>query len=352
MSQRTSLMVFGSKPKHPNSLDPVHKRRISLINIDMKLVTGIDAARFHQTATHTLSPLQLVAGSDLRIHHGICRARDAIKAASRRREGCGMLDADFEAGFDYLAMSWTYEVLLKKNCSANVVSRLKRVYSDNLCTVVVNNVLGKTISNHRCSLKQGGIPSMYYSSIELDPILEYLVKRLQGIPVFRLPVARPAPQPAPRRGAAWGAQLASRLLLHSPMKGRKRRHTSYVQYADDLKCVISCMQDFHTSDNCLTTQFLLAANPQFQHIVYLEALYRTEVLGEWAATGGLGPPGSVGGVCLTHLTPCYTPCPPVPTPVTWLPPSWPACTRWCPACPTSLPSTWTWTLSPSRSCQW
>ena len=80
----------------------------------MKLVTGIDAARFHQTATHTMSPLQLVAGSDRRIHHGICRARDAIKAASRRREGCGMLDADFEAGFDYLAMSWTYEVLLRK----------------------------------------------------------------------------------------------------------------------------------------------------------------------------------------------------------------------------------------------
>ena len=165
MSQRTSLMVFGSKPKHPNSLDPVHKRRISLINIDMKLVTGIDAARFHQTATHTLSPLQLVAGSDRRIHHGICRARDAIQAASRRREDCGMLDADFEAGFDYLAISWAYEVLLKKNCIANVVSHLKRVYSDNLCTVVVNNVLGKTISNHRCSLKQGGIPSMYYSSI-------------------------------------------------------------------------------------------------------------------------------------------------------------------------------------------
>ena len=59
-----------------------------------------------------------------------------------------MLDADFEAGFDYLAMSWTYEVLLKKTFSANVVSCLKRVYSDNLCTVVVNNVLGKTISNH------------------------------------------------------------------------------------------------------------------------------------------------------------------------------------------------------------
>ena len=45
------------------------------------------------------------AGSDRRIHHGICWARDAIQAASRRRAGCGMLDADFVAGFDYLAMS-------------------------------------------------------------------------------------------------------------------------------------------------------------------------------------------------------------------------------------------------------
>ena len=65
------------------------------------------------------------------------------------------------------------------------------------------------------------------------------------------------------------------------------------------------MQDFHTSDNCLTTQFLLAANPQFQHIVYLEALYRTEVLGEWAATGGLGPPGSVGYVVFAHWMLCF-----------------------------------------------
>ena len=34
LSQRTSLMVFGSKPKKPNSLKPGDKRRISLLHSD------------------------------------------------------------------------------------------------------------------------------------------------------------------------------------------------------------------------------------------------------------------------------------------------------------------------------
>ena len=60
-SQRTSLMVFGSKPKKLGSLKPGDKRRISLLNSDFKTATGIDAKRFGGTATHSLSPLKLVA---------------------------------------------------------------------------------------------------------------------------------------------------------------------------------------------------------------------------------------------------------------------------------------------------
>ena len=39
-SMQTSIMVFGSKPKKPNSLKPGDKRRISLLNSDYKVVTG------------------------------------------------------------------------------------------------------------------------------------------------------------------------------------------------------------------------------------------------------------------------------------------------------------------------
>ena len=62
LSMRTSLMVFGSKPKKPNSILPKDKRRISLLNCDFKVATGLEARLYKKTATHTLSPFQLVAG--------------------------------------------------------------------------------------------------------------------------------------------------------------------------------------------------------------------------------------------------------------------------------------------------
>ena len=46
---KTSLMVFGSKPKKLNSLKPGDKRRISLLNSDFKIVTGIEGKRFGDT---------------------------------------------------------------------------------------------------------------------------------------------------------------------------------------------------------------------------------------------------------------------------------------------------------------
>ena len=70
-SQRTSLMVFGTKPKKSLSNLPEDKRRISLLNSDLKLCTALEADQFKQTFTHTHSPYQLVAGSDRKIHHGM-----------------------------------------------------------------------------------------------------------------------------------------------------------------------------------------------------------------------------------------------------------------------------------------
>ena len=77
LSQRTSLMVYGSKAnKPPNSPDPKHKRRISLLNSDFKIISGIPNNRFKKVVTHTLNPNQLSAGDDRRILNGINRARD------------------------------------------------------------------------------------------------------------------------------------------------------------------------------------------------------------------------------------------------------------------------------------
>ena len=138
-------MVFGSKPKKPNSRKPGDKRRISFLNSDFNVLTGLEALRFGDTATHTLSPVQLVAGS------GINLARDAINQAGKSRKGCGLLDLDFMAGFDWLEMGWVDMVSDRKEVCQEVIDRIGRLYSDSTTTVVVNNILGESFLNIRGS---------------------------------------------------------------------------------------------------------------------------------------------------------------------------------------------------------
>ena len=132
-----------------------------------------------------------MAGSDRRIHHGINHARDAINQAGKSRAGCGLLDLDFLAGFDWLVMAWVYMVLAKKGVCQVVIDRISRLYADSTTVVVVNNMLGKSFPNTRGSLRQGDVPSMYWFAIGIDPLLVYLERRLTGIPITSLPVAGP-----------------------------------------------------------------------------------------------------------------------------------------------------------------
>ena len=99
-------MFFGAKPKKLKSLKPKDKRKLSLLNVDFKTMTGIQAKRHRKIMTRTVSHLQLVAGEDRRIHHGIALARDAITAAGRTGVGCGILDTDLIAAFDWMVMTW------------------------------------------------------------------------------------------------------------------------------------------------------------------------------------------------------------------------------------------------------
>ena len=92
-------MLFTDMPGKSQSLKPKDKIRLSLLNSDFKVLTGIEVARYSRVLNHTLCPEQLAGGDDQRITHGICLARDAVYAAGMRKEGCGLADSDFEAAF-------------------------------------------------------------------------------------------------------------------------------------------------------------------------------------------------------------------------------------------------------------
>ena len=172
----------------------------------------------------------VIHDNDRRVHHAINMARDAICAASKSRKGCGILDTDYIAAFDYLVMNWVFKVLARKGLCDQVISRLKNLYKENITIVVVNNVMGKSFTNHRWSLRQGDVPSMHWFAYGIDPLICYLEKRLTGILIHSLPVHGPAAE-----GEAPPQPLEERYKV--------------VGYADDLKPAITTMAEFTMVDS-------------------------------------------------------------------------------------------------------
>ena len=123
-------------------------------------MTGVEAKRMRKTMNHTVSPLQLVAGDGRSFHHGVAMAKDAIQAAGKNIMGCGILDTDLVAAFDWLCMDWVQLVLLKKAMAREAVVRITNLYYNNITIIVVNNKLGRSIENRRHSLRQGDKTSM------------------------------------------------------------------------------------------------------------------------------------------------------------------------------------------------
>ena len=151
-------------------------------------MTGIHARRLRKVMPHTVSAQQLVGGGDRRIHHGITLARDAIHAAGKSRHGCGILDTDLIAAFDWMVMPWVQLVLSKKGMCGEAIARITNLYANNVSLIVVNNVVGKTIPNIRLSIRQGDKPSMEWFTYGIDPVITYLEKRLVGILIHSLPI--------------------------------------------------------------------------------------------------------------------------------------------------------------------
>ena len=104
ISQRTCNMVFAHKPGKPNSKKLNDKRKISVLNSDFKILTGLENKRFTKIINHTVSNKQFALGETKRIHHAISLARDTIYISNLRNKGCAIADLDFKSAFDYLCM--------------------------------------------------------------------------------------------------------------------------------------------------------------------------------------------------------------------------------------------------------
>ena len=124
-------------------------------------------------------------------------ARDAIQTVGRDRAGCGLLDLDFLAGFDWLDMGWVYAVLEQKGVISEVVERIKRLYADSVSIVVVNNVMG-ICTKRQGFFTQGGHPEHFLVWCWLGPPPRVPAEEAEGHPHHFPPCAGThSPPPCP-----------------------------------------------------------------------------------------------------------------------------------------------------------
>ena len=230
VSMRTAMMSFCSKPKKANSCKPCDKRRISILNCDFKLYEGLLAKRYRSLGSRVLSPLQYVAGKNRTIHHGIARARDAIEAASRSNLECGIGDQDYIAAFDFLVLSWVWQVLKQKGVKEASTDRLRNLYAGGITIPVVNNFPLPVIYYVRGSLRQKRTGSMEWFAFGIDPLLIFLDLNLSGIPVSSIPVLGPAQE---------GEKF--------PLPKKEERFKA-MAYCDDVKPAICNIEEFEIAD--------------------------------------------------------------------------------------------------------
>ena len=121
-----------------------------------------------------LSPHKLVTGGDRRISHGVALA---IQAATFLKSG-----TDIEAAFCNIVLTWCYQVMKMKGL---------RICSDHFSIVVLNNIAGRCIKNASLTIRQGDKFSIEMFTYGMNPVLVYLEKFLQGIPILQLPVQGP-----------------------------------------------------------------------------------------------------------------------------------------------------------------
>ena len=232
-SMQHSLLVFSPKPGKQDALLPKNFRRLSMLQSDWKLITGILAARLRKTEGHTMSKHQYAAGPK-RITQAICRARDTVQSVSPNQKGCGILELDYMAGYDMLSLKWTWKTLLKKKCSPIFCETLKKLYelSPSFLICSINNQQQGRIQNKRCNIKQGDRASTTLYCFSTSPMLSYLQKRLQGILYHKLSTEGPEhpilgpPKPVEARLKAMG-------------------------FVDDLKCGVSSVKEFGTVDGAV-----------------------------------------------------------------------------------------------------
>ena len=233
-SMGNSFLVFSPKVGKENSTRIKDKRKLSLLQTDFKVLSGILAGRLKKTENHTISRHQFSAGSK-RVSQAVCLTRNAIECV-KPSERAAVIETDFVSAFDLMTIDWVLMVLRKKGCSEQFVRVLQSIYrdSDTFVSCIINNEVQERILNKRKNIKQGCRSSTQMYNYASDPLLLKLNKVLKGLTYFRLPTCGP----------------------HHPLFGGPKpveEKLTVLGFVDDVKGIVTSVDEFHTLDRTLAS---------------------------------------------------------------------------------------------------
>ena len=136
---------------------------------------------------------------------------------------------DFKSAYDKIALSWTWKVLSKKNCSPAFIVTMRQLYETSYVISIVNNEQQPRILNKRQNIKQGDRASTLLYNYSADALLVQLHKRLQGVVYHKLTKAGPR---HPKLGRP------------TPLEAR----LSVLGFVDDVKCALTSLKEFEMLD--------------------------------------------------------------------------------------------------------
>ena len=146
-----------------------------------------------------MSEHQYAAGPR-RITHAICQARDAIQSVSQNQKGCAFAEMDFKSAYDKIALSWTWKVLSKKNCSPAFIDTMRQLYETSYVISIVNNEQQPRILN------RGIARARYFTTTLQTPSWSNCTKDSRESSTTNLPKQAPSPQAWPANSSGGQAQ--------------------------------------------------------------------------------------------------------------------------------------------------
>ena len=163
--------------------DLANYRPISLINVDVKIITKVLANRLKPILPTIIHKTQ-TAIDTRRINHTVHMIRDLIDYTNEHDIGACFLFIDQEKAFDRVDHAFLFKVMESFGIGPTFINWLKMIYSNASMTVKVNGFLTKDIPVRR-GVRQGD-PLSFYAYIFVNEILSLQLRTNENIVGFQV----------------------------------------------------------------------------------------------------------------------------------------------------------------------